>query len=249
MPRANGHDTTPAPVLAVGMGRGGGGKSSGLAELVWRARNQGREVIVADGDARSQTLATLFPDAITPKSEELPDIKEFLTVLLNRIVKERRSAVLDLGGGDRSLVEYGRELRLVEFCRRRGIEPLALYFLGPDAEDMAHVASIWRAGFFRPERSILILNEGVVRLGKTVAGAFERTMADPAFAEIIAGGARPLLMNRLPIMDAVKASGKGLYAAAAGEAGLDPVEEFQAEDWLADLEGKRVDAGVHLWLP
>jgi hypothetical protein len=39
---ANGQDTSPAPVLAVGLGRGFGGKSTGLAELVWRARNQGR---------------------------------------------------------------------------------------------------------------------------------------------------------------------------------------------------------------
>src|SRR4051812_14175265 len=93
-------EAAPLPVLAVGLGRGGGGKSSGLAELVWRARNQGREVVVADGDARSHTLSGLFPDAIQPKSEELPDTKDFLTALLNRIVKQRCSAVLDLGGGD-----------------------------------------------------------------------------------------------------------------------------------------------------
>ena len=41
-----------ALVLAVGLGRGFGGKSTGLSELVWRAQNQGRDVIVADGDAR-----------------------------------------------------------------------------------------------------------------------------------------------------------------------------------------------------
>jgi MinD-like ATPase involved in chromosome partitioning or flagellar assembly len=65
---ANGQDTSPAPVLAVGLGRGFGGKSTGLAELVWRARNQGRSVIVADGDARSKTLAGIFP---TPPSRRL----------------------------------------------------------------------------------------------------------------------------------------------------------------------------------
>jgi MinD-like ATPase involved in chromosome partitioning or flagellar assembly len=81
------------PVLAVGLGRGGTGKSTLLAEAVWRAQSQGRDVIVADGDPRSETLSKLFANAMRPLSEELPDIKSFLTTLLNRMVKERRSAV------------------------------------------------------------------------------------------------------------------------------------------------------------
>ena len=68
--------TAAAPVLAVGLGRGFGGKSTGLSELVWRARDQGRDVIVADGDARSRTLAGLFPEAVSPATDELPDVKE-----------------------------------------------------------------------------------------------------------------------------------------------------------------------------
>lgn len=236
-------------VLAVGLGRGGGGKSSGLAELVWRAQAQGRKVVVADGDARSRTLSGLFPDAVHPASEELPDVSAFLSGLLNRVVKEHTSAVLDLGGGDRSLIEYGRDLNLVAFCKRRGVEPLALYFLGPDPEDLAHVVSIWRGGFFRPERAVLVLNEGVVRSGKTVAGAFERTLASPDFTRMVEEGARPLLMHRLAVFDQVKASGVGLYGAAAGDAGLDPVEEFMCADWAEGLEARRAELGIREWLP
>ena len=70
--------TATGPVLVVGLGRGGAGKSTMLAEAVWRAQNQGRDVIVADGDPRSRTLSGLFPDAMVPVSEELPDIKAFL---------------------------------------------------------------------------------------------------------------------------------------------------------------------------
>ena len=105
MAKANGQDTATAPVLAVGLGRGFGGKSTGLAELVWRARNQGRQVIDADGDPRSRTLAGLFPEALSPPTEELPDIKAWLSQVLNAMVKQQRSAVLDLGGGDRVLQE------------------------------------------------------------------------------------------------------------------------------------------------
>jgi hypothetical protein len=251
MAKANGQDTSPAPVLAVGLGRGFGGKSTGLAELVWRARNQGRSVIVADGDARSKTLAGIFPDATFPPTEELPDIKAWLNTVLNSMVKEKRSAVLDLGGGDRVLMEYGRDLRLVEFCSRRGIEPLALYFLGPEDEDLKHVLAIWEAGYFRPKRTLLVLNEGVIREGRTVAGAFEKTLAHPGFEKMVQAGAVPILMQRLACMDLVKTNGAGFYAAASGEGDkpLDPVEEFQVQDWIEDLEGKRQKAGAVAWLP
>ena len=239
------------PVLAVGLGRGFGGKSTGLAELVWRARNAGREVIVADGDPRSRTLAGLFPEAMQPSTEELADVKTWLTGVLNRMVKEGRSAVLDLGGGDRVLQDYGRDLRLVEFCTRRGIEPLALYFLGPEEEDLRHVLSIWEAGYFRPRRTLLVLNEGVIREGRTVSGAFGHTLEDPGFQRMVADGAVPILLHRLACMDTVRRCGLGLYQAAAGngEVPLDPVEQFMVEDWLADLEGKRQTAGANEWLP
>ena len=251
MGKGNGQ-TASAPVLAVGLGRGFGGKSTGLSELVWRARNQGREVIVADGDARSKTLASMFPEATSPATEELPDVKEWLSGILNRMVEEQRSAVLDLGGGDRVLQEYGRDLLLVEFCEEYGIEPLALYFLGPEEEDLKHVLSIWEAGYFRPKKTFLVLNEGVIREGKTMAGAFDQTLSDPGLAKMIEDGAVPIMMKRLACMDLVRKSGIGFYSAATGGKGaagkpLDPTYAFMVKKWLRDLEGERMaQAG---WLP
>ena len=241
-----------APVLAVGLGRGFGGKSTGLSELVWRARNQGRDVIVADGDARSKTLASMFPDATCPRSEELPDVKEWISDLLNRMIEEKRSAVLDLGGGDRVLQEYGRDLGLVEFCEEYGIEPLALYFLGPEEEDLKHVLSIWEAGYFRPKRTLLVTNEGVIREGKTMAGAFDQTLSHPGFSKMVEAGAELIMMRRLACMDLVRKSGLGFYGAASGAKGasgrpLDPTYAFMVKKWLRDLETERAaQAG---WLP
>ena len=243
------------PVLVVGLGRGHGGKSTALAEIAWRALSQGRGVIVADGDVRSRSLAGLFPEHVTaPETEELPDFKTWFSGLLNRMVKERRSAVLDLGGGDRVLQEYGRDLDLVGFCAKRGIKPLALYVLGPEEEDLRHVLAIWRSGYFRPDRALLLLNEGVIRQGKTVMGAFDATMSHPGFAEMIQGGAKPILLQRLACMADVRQAGTGFYGASMGEVGsggiaLDPVSEYMTESWLSDLEAKRVSVGAAEWLP
>jgi hypothetical protein len=239
----------PAPVLAIGLGRGASGKSTLLMEAVWRARNQGRDPIVADGDTRSRTLTALFPDASQPSTEETADGKAWITSLLNRAVKEKRSVVLVLGGGDKLLMDYGRDLQLVAFCARRGIEPLALFVMGPEAEDLRHCLAIYEAGFFKPKRMVIVLNEGVIRAGFTLAGAFEPTMGDPGFQRMVAEGAVPILLNRLPCMTQVRSGKAGFYGAASGEAGLDPVEEFLCESWLADLEEKRAKAGAASWWP
>ena len=239
------------PVLAVGFGRGFGGKSTLLTEIAQRAVNQGRGVIVADFDARSKTLADLFPDAMVPPTEELPDVKAAFSKLLNRMTKEKMSAVVDFGGGDRFMLEYGRDLMLVEFCARRGIKPVAIYVLGPEVEDLRHCLSIYEAGYFRPEQTILVLNEGVIREGKTVVGAFEQTTKHPGFQKMLADGAKPMLMTRLPCMDLVKGGRQNFYDAAAGlgDEPLDPVEQFMTESWLEDLEAKRQKLGVADWLP
>jgi len=89
------------------------------------------------------------------------------------------------------------------------------------------VLSIWEAGYFRPKRTFLVMNEGVIREGRTTAGAFDRTPSDPGVAGMIAAGAVPVMMKRLACMDLVRKSGLGFYGAAAGAKGatgrpLDP---------------------------
>jgi hypothetical protein len=238
------------PVLAIGFGRGFGGKSTLLTEIAQRAVNQGRSVIVADFDARSRTLADLFPDAMVPPTEELPDVKDAFTKLLNRMTTEKKSAVVDFGGGDRFMLEYGRDLELVEYCEMFEIDPVAIYVLGPELEDLRHCLSIYEAGYFRPERTILVLNEGVIRDGKTVVGAFEKTTKDPGFQKMLADGAKPMLVTRLPCMDLVKDSRLNFYEAAIRSGSpLDPVEGFMLMKWLKGLEAKRQKLGIADWLP
>ena len=72
--------------------------------LIQRARNQGREVIIADGDRRNADLAGLYPgQAMQPPSDDTGDVKEWITSVLIRMAEMGQSVALDLGGGDRVL--------------------------------------------------------------------------------------------------------------------------------------------------
>ena len=65
-----------APVLAVGLGRGSSGKSTVLAEMIWRAQAQGRSPIVADGDARRRRSRISLPTP-RPRSRRRSPISSY----------------------------------------------------------------------------------------------------------------------------------------------------------------------------
>lgn len=239
--------TKRTPVLAVRLGRGRTGGTTFLDWLIQRARNQGREVIVADGDRRNADLAALYPgQAMQPPSDDTGDVKEWITSVLIRMAETEQSVALDLGGGDRVLGEYGRDLALVEFCQETGAQPLALCFMGPDAADLEHVLTIVRAGYFRPGRMILVLNENLVPSHKSPAAAFEPIVARAEFAELVSAGAQPVYLPTLPCMDRIRQASLGFYSS---DKGLDPVRAFMVRRWVARLESEVAKAGATEWLP
>lgn len=247
------------PVMAVRLGRGRLGGSTMLDLLVQLARAAGRPVLVGDGDVRNPTLSGFYPPgtdggATRPQSDSAADVKEWLTDSIADASRQSASLVIDLGGGDRLLQEYGLELDLPRFCRSRGIDPLALFFCGPDADDFEHVVSIWRAGYFRPERSLLMLNENLIPQGRSREGAFQGIFARPEFPELVEGGMRPVTFPRLPPMEAIRKSGLSFLDAAAGRPGrdgktLDPVREFMVTEWLEKVQLGFAAVGAEEWLP
>lgn len=250
----SGGSESRAPVLVVGGGRGAAGKSTVLGLLAYRARNKGRDVLVADFDPQSRTLRTLFPDAVKPKSDELPDVKDEFVELLNTVAKGD-SAVVDFGGGDTFMKEMGKDLPWVRYCAKRGIEPVALFVLSPDQENLNHVLSLFDSGHFNPKRMIIVMNEGVIREGKTTRGAFDDTVSSEGFQRMVKAGAIPLLLPRLPCMGAmtkaaaVEPAAMDFYAAASGDTGLEFVQQFMVETWIEGFEEKIQSLGISGWLP
>jgi len=236
--------------LAVRLGRGRTGGSTGLDWLIQRAESEKREVIIADGDKRNATLSALYNGkSVQPETDEIPDVKDWISQVLDCMVASRRSVVLDLGGGDRVLPEYVRDLDLVGFCNHAGAFPLALYFIGPDADDLEHAWKIFTAEVFRPERTVIVLNEYLVKAGQTPATAFAKTVKNGQLMEMAQEGARMIYMPRLPCMGRVRELGLPLNAAAEGSKELGPTAAFMVRRWLHRLEDECERAGIDDWLP
>ena len=212
------------PVMGIRLGRGRTGGSTFVDMLIQRARAGGRKVVIADGDLRNSTLSTLYPPGsdggdLKPQSDDLVDMKDLFTTALGTAVEQNASLMVDFGGGDRVMLEYGRELSLVELAEGLGLEPLAIYVTGPEVEDFDHIVSLWRSEAFRPERSLLILNEHLVPNGRSPAGAFRGLTSRAEWAEMAEGGLQAIVMPRLPCMVHVRDAGLGLMDALSGRPG------------------------------
>ena len=214
------------PVMAVRHGRGRTGGSTFADYLIQRARHAGRPILIGDGDRRNATLASLYPPsekggASQPETDETPDVKDWIGRLVGQMVEARTSLILDLGAGDQVLAEFGRELALPDFCESVGVLSLSIYMIGPDLEDFEHVLKIAKAGVFESKQSLLVMNESLVRTGKTPAKAFDHILKHPEVENLIAEDLRILMMPRILYLDQVRKTGLNFFDAAAGARGKD----------------------------
>ena len=159
-----------------------------------------------------------------------------------------------MGAGDLSMQDYARDLNLLDFCATVSMETLGLFFSGPDLDDFEHILSIWKAGYFRPKRSLLIFNEHLVPQGRTPMGAFDAITTRPDFLEMSKAGMETIMMPRLPCLDLMRRSGISFMDATAGRSGkdgkpLDPVRQFMIKQWIAKIQTQLAEIGATEWVP
>jgi hypothetical protein len=259
-------DISPSPsgassrrTLVIRLGRGRTGGTTLLDVMIQWARFAGRKVLIADGDLRNSTLSALYPPgtedgALRPQSDDLVDMKDLFTSAVGKAVQEQASLVVDFGGGDRVMLEYGRDLSLVEMTEGLGMHPLALYVTGPEPDDFEHILSLWRSRIFRPERSLLVLNEHLVPNGRSPEGAFRYLLGRPEIEGMADDGMKVVVMPRLPSMQQVREAGLNLIDAMQSKPGnrgvpLDPVRAFMVKTWFRRLEAAFAEVGALDWLP
>ena len=244
------------PVLAIRFGRGRTGGTTFLDFLIQRARRVGRAVTIADGDPNNATLADLYPQGepggvIRPRGTDIGDVTEWVTEVTSQMAADQSSMVLDMGAGDKVLEEHAKDMNLREFCEAAGVQPLAIYSIGPTVDDFNHVMNIYEKGYFRSDRSIVVLNESLVPAGKSSGGAFDFVFSNPRY-EQIDEGAQSVIMPKLACMNAMRDEGLSFFDAAAGKRGRNgrPMSlghQFMIKTWINRMEENLYQ--VEGWLP
>ncbi len=248
------------PSIAFRFGRGRTGGTTKLDIDIQFARAAGRTVIVGDGDRRNPTLSTLYPTGAEggalppPVTDETADVKDWITSSIGEAISRQQSLLVDMSGGDRAMQEYGRDLGIEELCQDSGFQALGFFTCGPEMDDFDHILSIWRAGYYRPKRSILVFNEHLVPQGRTMKGAFDPIMDRPELPELMSAGMTVMFMPRLPCMGELRRSGLSFLEAASNAPGrdgkpMDPVRQFMVRQFLAKVMAEYARIGALVWLP
>jgi len=234
----------PKAIFAVGRGRCG--KTVAYRWMIDRALKQGRGLIVADGDRTNQTLGAFFPDVESPPSASDDTMRPWLDGLMERAIDQRKSLLLDLGGGDLLLKQTALELDLAGELAQNGLTPVVLHFIGADSDDLAYLRVTERNGLFAPEHTAVIFNVGVVPAGVSPEVALQKHTKDPALMGALGrGGSHLIVMPRLVCMTVVDDARLRFSEAVHPKIGL--MNGSRVRLWLRDME--TAFAPIVDWLP
>lgn len=243
-PRRNASVDAPTrPKLVLPLGRGSRGKTVLLRWAVDRARQAGREVVLADVDRTNQGLKRFFPDALSPPSASDAAVREWLGQILEDQIERKYTLCMDFGGGDLLVKQLARDVDLVAFLAEYDIEPVAIHMLGADIEDLSYMRDVEERGVFAPAQTAVVFNLGVALGNRDPMAAFGPVAAHPITKQVLDRGAVLKRLTRLDVMHEVDARVLSFSAAARGEAGdegkpMGPLSRFVVSKWLRETEAE-----------
>ena len=214
----------PAKLLVL-LGPQNSGKSLLGRAVIERAREEGRDPLILDGDRNDAYLASMFTEAegAGPNRVHRPGyaddatVKAWLDAELSEMEGDGRSRVLDMGGGDLVFPDYAREREIVAMLAdaRGAIEPVAVHMILPTVSDLAVLERMEAENLFTPIATILALNAGPVGDTRPADVVFRRVRETGAYRAALARGAREIVVPTLGCMDLVDDTGLSFEQAMA----------------------------------
>ena len=175
------------------IGRGRIGKTTAIRVIAETMAERGGEAVVAAVDPVNRSLRAFLDGVAEPKSTDPEGVKDWLYQLLQSLIIDRRSGLIDLGGGDTSLTALLADMPdLADIMADGGVEPVAIHIVGTDPHDLTPLATTEAAGF-RPRATAIVLNEVHGRR----ATDFDQILQHPSYQQAIDRGAIQLWMPLL----------------------------------------------------
>lgn len=249
-------DLTGKPKAIFLIGLGGTGKTMLARWLGWRMAEQGRAALIAALDPQNRSLADWFAGVAEPETSDMHHTARWARDVLEHLMTEKISGLLDFGGGDVSLLKLVDLMPdLADRMVAEGVEPVACHCLGPRIDDLTPLQSLREAGF-RPRSTLLVLNEGRVDSTLTREEAFARVMRHSDLLGAVGEGGVTIWMPRLEPDVAAQIEGKRLTFGMARDglvpegATFEPIGGFErsmVRRWLERMD--QAFAPVSSWLP
>jgi len=211
-------------------GRGRVGKTTIANTAVQFFRERGANVRVWNADRQNEThsLSIFHRDATRPPTDDPEEKRLWLEGGYDRQARERFDSVLDMAGGDPIVRQLAKETRLIRTLERRAIMPVSWQVLGPEVADLDYLKLSMDGGIFMPAATLLVLNSGLVRPGRSVLAAFSEVREHKVFVDAVAQGARVVWFPALTCMSAVTDRGLTFTEAKNGvtKPGKEPLSFF-----------------------
>jgi hypothetical protein len=205
-------------VLWVAVGRQRVGKTALLNTTVQYFREMGSDIAIwnADQQNRTHSLSTFFPDAQVPPEGGLADNKAWIEQRLVDQATKGYHAVLDAGGGATGFTNLIEDVPILDILKASNVNVVAVYNLGTEQADLDFMTHYAESGMFVPERTVMVLNAGLVMSGRSVSGAFSAIRQNAGFRSAGKRGAKIVTMPALSCMSEVTDRGITFSEAAAG---------------------------------
>jgi len=173
------------------------GKTTFARWVGWTSHEGGRYPLLAALDPTNRTLTLFFDNVAQPPSADATQTAAWLREMVRHLMREKSSALLDMGGGDTALGKVVESApSLATEMQDAGVAPVAAYFLGPRIDDLSGLESFEKAGF-QPAATALILNHARVDVGLDPTEAFTSIRRHSVFRSAVDRGAIVLEMPRL----------------------------------------------------
>jgi hypothetical protein len=247
-------DLSGKPKVVMAIGLGGAGKTTLMRWIGERSVERGSTVSLVAGDPENRELVDYFDGVLQPESFEAAAITSWMERFLTFAMNNKRSALIDFGGGDQSLASIVAEMPdLATMMTNAGTPAVALYVVSPRIADLSPLATMEAAGF-QPDATAIVLNTGIGDPTVPAEERFARTLNHPTFKAAVERGALPIWMPRLHAAKAVEdrripfgTARDGKMPSGRKGAPLSMFDQSRVRHWLQQME--EAFAPVASWLP
>lgn len=199
------------------------------------------QVICAAADPVNRSLRLYRSEVAEPPSSDPADVAEWLQELLLFTIREKTSALVDLGGGSTALDRLLADMPdLAEVMQAEGVAPVAMHVIGSDPHDLVPLAAMEAAGF-KPRATAIVCNLLTGRPDR-----FAAVLRHSAVGAALARGAERIWMPALTPDAARMVDAKRLQFTKVGNA-LGPFAGASVRQWLAGMEA--AFQRIASWLP